>query len=92
MWKDNVRSIGPDKPFVSDLERMILACGGKFLCNDELFVDKDPARDLLINSKAVDLALSRRGFFGDNESGEKTAKKWKHTSTFDPKEGRSLQE
>lgn len=92
MWKDSVRSIGSDMPFVSDLERMILACGGKFLCDDELFIDKDPARDLLKYSKAVDLALSRRGFFGDNESSEKATKKWKHTSTFDPKEGRSLQE
>ena len=92
MWKDNVRSIGPDKPFVSDLERMILACGGKFLCDDELFVDKDPVKDLLKYSKAIDLALSRRGFFGDKELSERSSRKWKHTSTFDPKEGRSLQE
>jgi len=86
-WKDYVRSIGLDKPLVSDSERMILTCGGKFLSEDDLFLNKDPLQDTLRYSKTLDLALSRRGFFGDDDDTHRTPKKWKHASTYDPKLG-----
>jgi CRISPR/Cas system CSM-associated protein Csm2 small subunit len=66
---------------------MILTCGGKFLSEDDLFLNKDPLQDTLRYSKTLDLALSRRGYFGDDDDTYRTPKKWKQASTHDPKLG-----